>query len=202
MNEERKFYVYAYLRTRASKNGAAGTPYYIGKGTATRAYKAHDTIPVPKDKNSIVFLSWHMTEADSFQAEMLLIHLHGRIDLGTGCLRNRTDGGDGPSGLVHTEETRNKMKGRKVGEETRRKLSQAGFGRTHNRGRKHSAETIRKNSEVHKGRKHSDETLLKMSESRNGHTVSAETRQRISKACKAYWERKRNQASLEERTAA
>lgn len=36
-----------------------------------------------------------MSEADAFQAEMLNIYLYGRIDQGTGCLRNRTDGGEG-----------------------------------------------------------------------------------------------------------
>ena len=41
-----------------------------------------------------------MNEADAFQLEILLIYQYGRIDLGTGCLRNLTNGGDGVSGII------------------------------------------------------------------------------------------------------
>ena len=50
-----------------------------------------------------------MTEPDAFQSEMLLISLYGRIDLGTGCLRNRTDGGEGLYGQVFSSEHRAKI---------------------------------------------------------------------------------------------
>ena len=92
------FYVYAYLRANNSKNGPKGSPYYIGKGKGRRAYDKAHSVPLPADRSLIVILADGMTEPDALQAEMLLIHLHGRIDLGAGCLRNRTDGGDGVAG--------------------------------------------------------------------------------------------------------
>ena len=48
------------------------------------------------------------TEADALAAEQFLISYYGRKDLGTGCLINMTDGGEGTSGRVHSEETRHK----------------------------------------------------------------------------------------------
>lgn len=98
MNDsERKFYVYAYLRAKDSVNGDKGTPYYVGKGQGKRAFDKSHSVPVPKDAANIIILADGMTEADSFQAEMLLIQHYGRVDLGTGKLHNRTDGGEGGS---------------------------------------------------------------------------------------------------------
>ena len=104
-SQEKIFYVYQYLRSNKSKYGEIGSPYYIGKGKENRAYDTHHTFYPPKDKLRIQILSKNMNEADAFQLEMLLIHLYGRIDLDSGCLRNKTDGGDGTSGrVVSTEE--------------------------------------------------------------------------------------------------
>lgn len=175
MNEERRFYVYAYLRSRASKNGNAGTPYYIGKGSGDRAYQQHN-VPVPKDKNNIVFLGWNMTEADALQAEMLLIYRHGRIDLCTGCLRNLTDGGEGQSGRTFSEDTRRKMseaakarpsnrKGKSCSDEHRRRVSEAKLGvRNGFYGKNHSEESKCKIAAARTGTTHSDETRRKISE--------------------------------------
>ena len=86
-----KFYIYAYLRED-------GTPYYIGKGFDNRAYNKHKKIPVPKDKSRIVFYQTNLLEDDSHRLEIKYIKLFGRKDLGTGILRNMTDGGEGSSG--------------------------------------------------------------------------------------------------------
>jgi len=93
------FYVYKYLRSKASKNGLAGSPYYIGKGRGKRASrKANHYVPVPTNAKNIAIVSEGMSELDALQLEMLLIHFYGRVDLGTGCLNNMTDGGDGITG--------------------------------------------------------------------------------------------------------
>ena len=97
-SQELIFYVYAYIRSVTTKNGAIGSPYYVGKGAFKRAYDLHETINRPVDKRNIQILYSNMNEADAFQAEILLIAKYGRIDLGTGCLRNKTAGGEGCRG--------------------------------------------------------------------------------------------------------
>jgi len=103
-SQDKKFYVYEYLRAHKSKYGDIGSPYYVGKGTGSRAFSNDHTTKPPKDKNNIRVSSL-MNEADAFQNEMFKIMLSGRIDLGTGCLRNRTDGGEGSSGAIRTQDT-------------------------------------------------------------------------------------------------
>ena len=112
-SQDNKFYVYMYLRKKDSINGLVGTPYYIGKGFNNRAFNKHQKgISVPKDRNQIKFISENMKEKDAFILEIYLIELYGRVDLGTGCLRNRTDGGDGATGRKYkfTEEQKAKLR--------------------------------------------------------------------------------------------
>jgi hypothetical protein len=59
----------------------------------------------PSDRNRIL-VQPHPSEKDAFAAEVFLIAYYGRKDLGTGILRNRTDGGEGVSGYPLTEERR------------------------------------------------------------------------------------------------
>ena len=85
-----KFYSYLWLRED-------GSAYYAGKGTGRRAYqRAGHHVRPPKDESRIVVFPM-MNEAEAFESEIALIELFGRKDLGTGCLRNRSDGGEGVS---------------------------------------------------------------------------------------------------------
>ena len=92
------FYTYMWLRED-------GTPWYVGKGTGRRAYKSAKGHRVPRDK-SLVLIQEYPDEATAFAAETFFISFYGRIDLGTGCLRNLTNGGEGTSGTVPSNETR------------------------------------------------------------------------------------------------
>jgi len=104
-SQEKIFYVYLYLREKDSNHGLKDSPYYVGKGHGKRAFGSHGNIAIPKDKSRIEIICDELTEEAAFLLEMLLIHFYGRIDLGTGMLQNRTDGGDGvknrsPEGLA------------------------------------------------------------------------------------------------------
>jgi hypothetical protein len=121
------YYTYAFLREDR-------TPYYIGKGKGNRAYgRRYKGIKPPKDKSRILILKQNLTEEESFRHEVYMIAVFGRKDLGTGILHNRTDGGEGISGLVHSEETRKKIgyANKNPSEETRRKISEAQKNKTH-----------------------------------------------------------------------
>jgi hypothetical protein len=94
------YYTYAYLREDR-------TPYYIGKGKGKRIYYKFKRVKPPQDRSRIIFLKKNLTEEEAFKHEQYMIAILGRKDLGTGILRNVTDGGEGISNP--SEETRKKM---------------------------------------------------------------------------------------------
>jgi hypothetical protein len=115
-----EYYTYAYLREDR-------TPYYIGKGKGNRAYKRkRKDVKPPKDKTRIIFLKQNLTEEEAFRHEIYMIAVFGRIDLGTGILHNRTDGGEGSSGRIVTEEEKkhlSKVMKKYTDEEIKKKAS-------------------------------------------------------------------------------
>ena len=138
------YYTYAYLREDRS-------PYYIGKGKGNRAYRRNKTdIKPPKDKSRILILKQNLTEEEALKHEKYMIAVYGRIDLGTGILHNRTNGGEGCSGVVRSEETKRKMSDAHKGENNPR-YGKPGW----NRGGVTSEETKKKISDAQKkGKKH------------------------------------------------
>lgn len=92
------YYTYAYLRED-------GTPYYIGKGKGNRIYRKDKRIRPPNNKVRIIFLKQNLTEEDAFEHEIYMIAVFGRKDLRTGILLNKTNGGEGSSGFVHSKES-------------------------------------------------------------------------------------------------
>ena len=91
------YYTYAYLRSKTSETAEAGTPYYIGKGKGKRAYDSTHRVKVPDDRDRIIFLKENVSEREAWDYEKEMIQFYGRKDLGTGILRNMSDGGEGPS---------------------------------------------------------------------------------------------------------
>lgn len=156
------YYVYEYLRED-------NTPYYIGKGRKNRAFtkQGHTVSPPPKDR--IKFVKENLTEEQAKQLEIELIAKYGRKDLGTGILRNMTNGGEGSSGRVATKQMIEKLKQARANqitsEETREKMRRAHTGRIH------SEETKQKMSESAKGRSKSLETISKIKEARKKQVI-------------------------------
>ena len=166
------FYVYSYLREDFS-------PYYIGKGSGKRAYtKGPNEVKPPKDKSRVKIIKDNLTEEEAFLLEKLYILMFGRIDLGTGILRNKSDGGDGASGAVRSLETREKLRqanlGKKKPKEVGEKISKA------LKGKRKSPETRAKQSAVRKGRKCTEEHKRKVSEAKKGFKHTEEAKRKIS----------------------
>ena len=107
------FYVYLYLRQD-------GTPYYVGKGKDKRAWSKLHNINLPTDERRITIVSHRLLEHESFLLEIELIKHYGRKDLGTGILRNRTNGGEGSAGHIWTDEQKMNVSGRKNPDHSKR----------------------------------------------------------------------------------
>lgn len=168
-------------------------PFYVGKGLKNRPYHYIQRIKCNKYpkrpvydkvfslykkglKPEIEIFKKGLTEIDAFELEKELIKKYGRRDMKTGILLNLTDGGEGTSGMKHSEEFKQKFiqrilnnkwgVGRKLSVDAKQKIS------LKNKGFKHSEETKRKLSELAilqnknnppmKNKKHSEETKLKI----------------------------------------
>ena len=154
-NRAEMYYTYAYLRED-------GTPYYVGKGKGDRAYrKVGKPCATPKDKSKIIYLKTNLTEEQSFNHERYMIFILGRKDLGTGILLNKSDGGEGASGCISSEETRRKRSAKMKGE------NNPLYGK-------------RGKDSPRYGKKHTQETKDKIRKSLQGNVISEETRIKIS----------------------
>jgi hypothetical protein len=178
---DRIFYVYQ-LRVDDE-----ALPFYIGKGFGRRAYhhllpgnlKVDDTHKANKIRKAqrneklvrVEFLRENIKENQAHRLEKYWIAKVGRSDLGLGPLTNKTNGGEGVSGLIISEETRLRLsishKGKKHTEEQKAKISKSISGENH----------------PMYGKKHGDETRSRMQESaKNRLPITEETRHKLSNA--------------------
>jgi hypothetical protein len=128
---KKKYYIYAHI------NAVKNEIFYIGKGFGKRAYAKNGRSKFWKNTvakyNYIVdILEDGLTEEQAFIREKSYITRIGRRDLGTGPLVNLTDGGEGSSGTIKSDETKKKLseagKNRKHSEESKNKMSEAKKG--------------------------------------------------------------------------
>jgi len=194
-----RFYVYCYKDPSRSNERI-----YIGKGKGKR-FKQHLS---RKDKHPftqrlqkmasenvepiIEFLCRDVDEEFSLFVEQEAISLYGRKDLKKGSLLNLTDGGEGTSGRVQSEESKKKRSvarlGRTMSEESRKKLSNSRKGKftgriPANKGVPCTEETRKKISEAKVGRRYglgntgkksSEETKNKISIANTGRVFKKE----------------------------
>jgi hypothetical protein len=186
MKQINQHYVYAYLRKD-------GTPYYIGMGKGSRAYACHrrtnGTDMLPKSKDRIVILLSELSKAKAISIEKYMVAYYGRKDLGTGILRNMTDGGEGSVNSKFSKESIQKMIGRTPWNKGKTK-------ETDSRVAKYSRSLSKPKSAEHKKAlsaakigvstgPRSEETKRKIADSNRGKKLSDETRRLLSeKRCK------------------
>lgn len=169
------FYIYRHVRL--DKNEV----FYIGKGTTDDRKKTNYSYYSRANETRGRSLWWKNIAKKGYRVDILiesenesyildkeieLISLYGRRNLGHGTLVNLTDGGEGTSGNILSDEQRLKRSIRLKGV----RPSDLCFERSREFRKSYivSDETRKKLSISHKGRKHSDEAKKKISESRKG----------------------------------
>jgi hypothetical protein len=158
------YYIYFYLRQFNSKHGSANSPYYIGKGIGRRAWSKTHRVRPPKNTAYIKIVQKDLNEAEAYQEEIRLIKLYGRIDLGNGCLQNRTDGGDSPPHYLKGD-LHHPMLGKKHSPESKEKMRLAKLGKKTGPHDKQWNENI---SQGNKGLKRNPETCINIGKSKKG----------------------------------
>jgi hypothetical protein len=144
------YYTYLWLRDD-------GTAYYVGKGSGDRAYTsdAHGVHKPVAVERIVIYPA--QSEAEAFENEVALIWYYGRKDLGTGCLRNLTDGGENPPN----------WKGKKRSEHHRKATSAAKKGKPPTKAQRLAVtESNKRRTPPWLGKHLSEEHLRKLNEGR------------------------------------
>lgn len=211
-----KYYVYAYVDSKLEENISFNDiifthrPVYIGKGKNNRMldhfkdrkrfktyfYNKLNKMILEENTPIVIKLKEFDNEQDAIKMEVDLIRFLGKKKNG-GLLYNITDGGDGVSGYVYTDEQREerriisiKINSKQYFPDTKGE-NHPMFGKKHNQssidkmiesrtGTKQSEEWIEKRAAKLRGIPLSQEHREKLSESNKGKIVSEETRQKQS----------------------
>jgi hypothetical protein len=149
-----EYYVYRHLLS-------TGEVFYVGKGKGKRAKSKQGRNIywrrlVDKYGYTVEIVAKNITEDEAFELEILMISEYKSLNL---CKANLSLGGDGPSGVTRSLETRKKMS------EYRKGRSRGPF----------SIEHRRRISEATKKQTYSSETRLKMAEAKKKKVICTET---------------------------
>jgi hypothetical protein len=161
------FYVYEHIRPDT------GQVFYVGKGFGKRAWKMsqrtthHRRITAKLLRNGLCvqveLISQNLPEESAFTLEKMRIAMWRAAGVS---LVNKSDGGEGPSGLKWSDESKQKFSKRKKGKKPSSAALEAAakalIGNKRLLGHKHSDETKELISKSGIGRKHSAETIAKL----------------------------------------
>lgn len=198
------FYVYVYLDPRKHGRHVYGEycflyePFYVGKGSNRQYKKINGRNPYFINKFNkikkcefdpiVIKVKENLCEDNSFILEKKLIKLIGRKDLGCGSLLNFTDGGEGSSGWICSNETKKLMSentkgennpnyGKHWSEKFKRKQSEKAKGKY--KGENNPMFGIHRYGKIspHFGKNHSEETkkqisITKKEKFKNGELIS------------------------------
>lgn len=185
------FYVYAYFRLD-------GTPCYIGKGRGSRSHHhlTHIRRVNPHLKNIIrnaggdlpvAIIRDNLTESEAFETEVAFIAAIGRKPAGP--LVNFTDGGEGASGYIFTQEQRARLSVAQRKPDTLAKNRSRSLGKKHTEEFKAALRAIfatpeyrEKQRLARRGHKLSDEHKEKLRQARLGYVHTELTKERIGAA--------------------
>ena len=102
------YFVYAHYKS----DDQNGLPFYIGKGKNKRDLSTYRNRFWKNIANKHGYVAKrvkdNLTEEEAWDLEKELIKSYGKLIDGTGCLCNISDGGEGASGTIHSQETKNK----------------------------------------------------------------------------------------------
>ena len=175
---ENIYYVYVYCNPLKNNEpfyvgkgkGNRWKKHLVEKTTSKGRINKHKIHTIQKIQNAgleviIEKVLENVDEKTAFEKEIELIKLYGRVDLGLGSLVNLDNGGKGKSGYIFTEEQlknrtgennywygktgeKSHMFGRKLSEETKKKISESQSGEKNGfYGKKHSEKTKKKLSQ-------------------------------------------------------
>jgi hypothetical protein len=171
--EQTRWFVYCYLRTHSNR------PYYIGIGSRADRMTSRHSCKVPRDRGRIRVMRTGLTKQQAIDWEMFYIARYGRKDLGTGCLVNRTAGGESAQ---HSPLTLEKIRQAAKRPENIARLKTINVGRPMHpntraallaatKGKKRPQHVIDAVTRAHKGKKKSPEHIAKQVETRERNTA-------------------------------
>lgn len=199
---ENKYCVYRHLKP-------CGEVFYIGIGSVKRPYSKKNRNKywknvVNKYGYEIEILTHNKSWEECIEVEKILISWYKRKDCCGGTLVNMTDGGEGCTGRMWTNEQKDKISKANTGkthtEEQKQKWSENRSGENHCQFGKPLSESRKNNiSKAKKGKKATEETKAIMSLSHKGKHIgckngmfgvkhSEEFKERQSKAIKLYYQ--------------
>lgn len=158
------FYVYVH------RKATTGAVFYVGKGTGKRFERKearNNLWAKVSEKHGVLceIVHWFEDEALAFRLEMDLIAYFGRVNNRTGCLVNMTDGGEGSSGQIQSDEKREKL-------------------RIYRTGRRLPQDLIDRHRERMKGFRHTPESRAKIGAAHRGKTISPDHIEAVRRAQK------------------